>query len=205
MSSDVRERIFEPFYSTKGLGEGTGMGLTVVRGIVEDHGGAISVESELDQGTTFRVYLPAATTVEELIVGEERPSSAAGSERILLLEDDETLREPLCAAIARLGYCVDSVTTPAQVLEQLVSVEHPYDALVLDEHHLGGNGDGLIGKLRHLASELAIVVCTRYSDGEWQKKLGEIGPHAVVLKPISPTAIGAALREIYPTHTGAAQ
>jgi DNA-binding NarL/FixJ family response regulator len=77
--------------------------------------------------------------------------------------------------------------------------------LVLDEHYLSGSDDGLIREVRQVAPGAAILVCSRYEDGEWRERIAEIGPHAVVLKPISPSAIGAALREIYPTPAGSAQ
>ncbi len=196
MTPDVRERIFEPFFSTKGLGEGTGMGLAVVRGIVEDHGGAISVESELDRGTTFRVYLPAGTAVEAVAGDEERQAPVAGTERVLLVEEDESIRMPLCEAIARLGYRVDGVSTVAQAAACLASADRPYDALVLDEDHLDGNGAGLADKLGRRPAELAVLVCCREEDGGWRELLGGTGPCAAVVKPISPAAIGAALRTI---------
>jgi PAS domain S-box-containing protein len=198
MSEDVRERIFEPFFSTKGLGEGTGMGLAVVRGIVEDHGGAISVESEPGRGTTFRVYLPVAGQEEVGVSPEEAADLVVGSERILLVEEDESVCEPLCEAIAMLGYRVDGVINGEQALERLAAPGARYDALVVDEQHLGGNGDGLLAGVRRLDPELAILVCGGCREDDLPEAFRQAGPIAVVPKPISPIAIGAVLRGIYP-------
>lgn len=116
---ELLDRIFEPYFTTKSAGEGTGLGLTVVHGIVKGHGGAIEVESEINKGTTFHVYLPV---IEEETQKERKTSVGAtpkGYERILLVGDEAMLLEMGRSILGRLGYRVETRTNPLEAFSLL--------------------------------------------------------------------------------------
>lgn len=202
MAPEVQERIFEPFFSTKGLGEGTGMGLAVVRGIVEDHGGAITVESQLQRGSTFRIFLPV-TTAPALETPEELSlETVTGAERVLLVEGQEGIREALCEALGLLGYHVEGVPDAARALERVSRTQEPWDAIILDAKELGVPGRDLAGELRQAAAELRILVCCNRTNGQEDDCIEAAGIDGWIEKPFSPMTIGAALRRVYAPPSG---
>jgi CheY-like chemotaxis protein len=132
MDRTTRERIFEPFFTTKEAGRGTGLGLAVVFGIVKQSNGHILVDSETGRGTRFRIYLPVA--VDD--VRGERPAAPSGdlngSETILVVEDDGSVRHLVCTALERHGYKVISAVGPAEALAVLEDLDVAVDLLVTD-------------------------------------------------------------------------
>ena len=118
MTEEVRQRIFEPFFTTKEQGQGTGMGLAVVYGLVKSHGGAVTVQSEIGQGSTFEVFLPQAQKPDERKGrDEQQPTVPTGTERILFVDDEEMIVETARRMLAGLGYRVTTAATRNGSLE----------------------------------------------------------------------------------------
>ena len=106
MTEEVRDRIFEPFYTTKGIGRGTGLGLATVLGVVEQSGGAIEVSSEPGKGSSFTLYFPRVEGAVEALFHTEPPDPIGGTETVLVVEDDEMVRTIAVRILSRLGYRV---------------------------------------------------------------------------------------------------
>ena len=140
MPADVRERVFEPFYTTKAVGKGTGLGLSMVYGFVKQSGGHITVYSELGKGTTFKLYLPRAISEEELVrpqLEAARPDAVASDKVILAVDDSPSVRATVVARLTGLGYRVLEADGPAAALEQ-IERNQPIDLLFTDIVMPGG-------------------------------------------------------------------
>lgn len=160
MSEEVKENIFEPFFTTKEVGKGTGLGLATVFGIVKQHGGHISVYSEVGKGTTFRIHLPRADEVESASAVEASlaPSLMKGKETVLVVEDDSVVRKFVSGTLRDLGYTV-------------LAAGHPDEAFKLVKERRSGNVDLL----------LTDVIMPKMSGKELSEKIKDIEPHIKVI------------------------
>ncbi len=132
MSADVKARIFEPFFTTKGVGKGTGLGLAVVHGIVKQSGGSIDVQTEVDRGTVFRIYLPAVKELPPIVVESDVVPVVTGTETILLVEDDDKVRELVSRSLQSLGYRVLHAVNGRDALRVLDESRASIDLLLTD-------------------------------------------------------------------------
>lgn len=185
ISDEDRQRIFEPFYTKKVMGRsGTGLGLTVVWGTVEDHGGAIDLDSRPGQGTTIIVYLPACR--EELEAGEqESPSGAAilgGGETVLVVDDLPYQREIACAMLKRMHYRPLAVASGEAALTLLK--ERPVDLVLLDMV-LDGGLDGLdtYREIRKISPQQKALIASGFSESERVREAQRLGVGACLKKP----------------------
>jgi CheY-like chemotaxis protein len=196
MTPDVRARIFEPFYTTKPAGEGTGLGLSTVFGIVQQHGGSIWVYSEPGQGSTFKVYLPRAA--ESACVAENRPLPEpirVAVETVLVVDDEARLRQLVDTILRRKGYSVLTAASPAEALQ--LSAQHggKIDLLLTDVVMPGMNGRLLAARLVERRPGLRVLYMSGYT--------GTVAVHhgmldegiALLQKPITPDALARAVRE----------
>jgi CheY-like chemotaxis protein len=161
----MRDRIFEPFFTTKDLGEGTGMGLATVHGIVDQAGGTICLESAIDNGTTFRVYLPRVTDAEPTPPTHERTRVAArGHETILLVEDERAVRGFASRCLRQLGYTVLEASHGEEALAIATSLTTPLDLLLTDVSMPGIRGTDLAIRLAARQPGLRILLVSGYAD-----------------------------------------
>jgi len=133
MDNETLRHIFDPFFTTKEVGQGTGLGLSVVHGIVETHGGAITVQSRRDAGTTFQIHFPitAETTAPVLPEANEPPPAGAG-EKVLIVDDEAVVLKVTRAMLTRLGYTVDACTDSAETLAAFMAAPQSYRLLITD-------------------------------------------------------------------------
>jgi two-component system cell cycle sensor histidine kinase/response regulator CckA len=197
MSAETKSRLFEPFYTTKGLGKGTGLGLSVVDGIVKQSGGRIEVHSELGVGTTFKIYLPATappTAVDA--VGSNARASALGTETVLLVEDETAVREMTRAALQRRGYTVLPAASGAEALE--IARENPgrIDVVLTDVVMPGMSGPQLVERLRAEQIVLPALFMSGYTSDAVLRHGIETGETDFLQKPFSPAALAAKLRQV---------
>jgi two-component system, cell cycle sensor histidine kinase and response regulator CckA len=165
MTPEVQRRIFEPFYTTKERGRGTGLGLAAVYGIVKQLGGNIWVESEPDKGSTFKIYLPR-TAVAPVVAapGRERTTPPLGRETILLVEDESGVRSFARTVLVRYGYTVLEAESSEQALAQLSGYDGPLDLLVTDVMLSGIDGGQLARQLTPGRPNLHVIFMSGYAD-----------------------------------------
>ena len=186
MDAETQRRIFEPFFTTKKAGEGTGLGLSMVYGIVKQSGGFIWVSSEEGRGTTFEIYLPRVDEAEAEVAAApplSPPSHAAG--RILLVEDDPGVRGLMAELLEARGYTVRAAGSPAEALAWAENSPEPLDLLVTDVVMPGLGGPELADRLGALRPGLRILFVSGYA-GDALARDGQIGPGRRFLsKPFS--------------------
>jgi PAS domain S-box-containing protein len=198
MSAEVKNHVFEPFYTTKGVGEGTGLGLSTCYGIVKQSGGHINVYSEPGRGTTFKIYLPQVETQVKIPVQRlDSPDLPRGMETILLVEDDPALREMAATLLRRLGY---TVLTAGNGVEAL-SVNHqrdagPIDLLFTDVVMPHMSGRELADRMRVLYPLTKILFTSAYTENAIVHQGVLDKGVALLQKPFTPSALAHKLREM---------
>ena len=194
MASDVIKRIFDPYFTTKEKGVGTGLGLAVVHGIVKKYNGAIQVESEPGKGSTFHVYLPKAEASAP-ILPEKQPPIEGGSERILFVDDEQMLVDIGRQALERLGYAVVCRTSPIEALELFKAKPNHFDLVITDQTMPGMSGDSLAKEVMSIRPGLPVIICTGYSQTMDMARAHKIGIKALVMKPILIQELAAAVKK----------
>ncbi|WP_425981948.1 response regulator [Brevundimonas sp. TWP1-2-1b1] len=183
MTDEVRARAFEPFFTTKDVGKGSGLGLSQVFGLAKQSGGGVSIDTEVDKGTTIRIFLPradAAPTQEREPSGELLAARDAGMV-VLVVDDDEAVRTVTAGYLSDLGYDVIEADSGGAALETLEHHER-IDAMVLDFAMPGMNGGELAKELKARLPEAPILFATGYADAE---ALTDVGEDMIVRKPFT--------------------
>ncbi|HIJ56162.1 MAG TPA: response regulator [Deltaproteobacteria bacterium] len=190
---DVLERIFDPYFTTKNVGDGSGMGLAVVHGIVKSHGGDILVRSKPGKGTTFHVLFPCIREAPEpkIEVAAEIPR---GSENILIVDDEKAVADVTRSMIERLGYQVAARTSSIEALEAFRSNPDRYDLVITDYTMPNMTGVELAEKLLALRTDIPIVLCTGYSEQINETKAKSKGIRAFIMKPIALSELAKTIR-----------
>jgi CheY-like chemotaxis protein len=198
MSEGVKARVFEPFFSTKGIGQGTGLGLSTCYGIIKQSGGHISVYSEPARGTTFKIYLPQVEPPAEIPIERlDSPDLPRGMESILLVEDDPALREMAATLLRRLGY---AVLTAGHGIEALSLCHQPntgrIDLLFTDVVMPHMSGKELADRVRVMYPQTKILFTSAYTENAIVHQ-GVLDPGVALLqKPFTPSALAHKLREV---------
>ena len=194
MDAATAARIFDPFFTTKAPGEGTGLGLSVVDGIVRSHDGAIEVNSVPGGGTTFRIYLPAAddAEVDDLAPREEAPVEAA-ARRVLLVDDERLLLRIEKRALELHGYAVSAHSRAPEALAAFEADPDRYDVVVADLNMPGLTGQMLTRRLRGLRPAMPVIITSGYITEETREALLEDGVVDVLQKPHTSSELRAAI------------
>lgn len=194
IDAKIIDKIFDPFFTTKGVGKGTGMGLSVVHGIVKDHGGGITVESTVDQGTTFTILLPKADGIaEDKTESEHLPT---GTENILIIDDEEFMVFPQKKILERLGYTVTAMTSSLEALELFKKDPQRYDLIITDLTMPNLTGDRLAKEVTTIRSDMPVILSTGYSDAVDNEKVKQSGIAAFVSKPCKKEDLAKTIRLI---------
>jgi CheY-like chemotaxis protein len=194
---EVRGRIFEPFFTTKDKGRGTGLGLSVVHGIVSQAGGAIVVETEVGRGSTFRVLLPRCEGDCEapMVASKPRVQGVEGHETILLVEDSEGVRRRAAAILTRLGYRVIAAADGAEALTRCQEHQGDIHVLLTDIVMSPMTGLELARLVRRLHSSIRVLYMSGYTDRELDPlELARDGA-LFIAKPFTVDELGAKVRE----------
>jgi PAS domain S-box-containing protein len=205
MDAEVRNHLFEPFFTTKPAGHGTGLGLSMVYGIVQQAGGNLAVESEPGRGTSISIWLPAARGAAEEASHhgpEPTPRRRRSGETILLVEDEDMVRRLVAQVLESQGYRVLEASSGAQALAAAHALEGPLDLLLTDVVMAGMSGRELSEKLAGLRPGLKVLYMSGYTEdavlrhGVYQNSTAFLG------KPFSPLALVQKIREMLETGTG---
>jgi PAS domain S-box-containing protein len=190
----VIKRIFEPYFTTKKTGEGTGMGLAVIHGIVKGYGGDISVYSEPGKGTTFHVFLPLIQEKAENVV-QGTGIAPGGTERILLVDDEEYLIKVGTQMLERLGYEVVAESNALKALEQVKKDPLGFDLIISDITMPNMTGIQLTKELKSLSPDLPVILCSGFSTAVTGDELKKLGVKEFVMKPIIKNDLARVIRK----------
>jgi len=195
IDSEIIDRIFDPYFTTKDAGQGSGMGLSVVHGIIQNHNGAITVESQPGKGTTFTIHFPvvAAEPMMSVKTSDETPH---GNESILFVDDEEFITDMIGKMLKRLGYKVVTKTNPAEAWELFQTKPDQFDLVITDMTMPQMNGVKLSKKLKELRSDIPVIICTGHSSLIDEEKAKELGIDAYVMKPIVKSGIAKIIRNV---------
>jgi PAS domain S-box-containing protein len=189
------DRIFEPYFTTKKVGEGSGIGLSVVYGIVKSYDGAISVDSEYGKGTTFNVFLPLVEK-EPAFEEETDITTPTGCERILFVDDEKSIADMTSQMLKRLGYTVTVKTSSMDTLETFRAQPDNFDLIISDMSMPGITGDKLAKELQKIRPDIRIILCTGHSERINDEKAKSIGVRALVMKPIVKNELAKTIRKV---------
>ncbi len=185
IDSKIIDRIFDPFFTTKNRGEGTGLGLSVVHGIVISHGGAIEVQSLPGQGTSFALYFPVLESVSEIVEAAVSAAPPTGKERVLFVDDEIALIELGERILVYLGYQVTTRTSSVEALELFRAKPDAFDLVITDYTMPNMTGGELAKHILAIRPGMPIVLCTGFSEVFTEEKAQALGIQGYVMKPIS--------------------
>ena len=201
IDEEIQSRIFEPFFTTKGVDQGTGLGLSMVYGIIKQHDGQINVYSELDQGTTFKIFLPAVDLEAEREKDTFQPLLPGGMETVLVAEDEEALRNLSLDILETLGYKVIIVENGTLAVETFIENRENINLLLFDVIMPSMGGVEAYERIRALGSTVPVVFMTGYSSEMTYKRIEQHSTQfdqaviSVIQKPYSFDGLGRVIRE----------
>jgi signal transduction histidine kinase/ActR/RegA family two-component response regulator len=196
MKQVVIDRIFDPYFSTKEKGKGTGLGLAVVDGIVKSHGGHISVYSEPGRGTEFKVYLPVIKHQETTQRVETGLSIKKGDERILLVDDQELIADMEKQMLERMGYQVTARISSTDALEAFRAKPDNFDLVITDFTMPNMTGDKLAEALIKIRSDIPVLLCTGFSEIMSKERAAALGIKGFLMKPVVMKELSNAIRKV---------
>ncbi|MDP1676459.1 MAG: PAS domain S-box protein [Bacteroidota bacterium] len=202
MDEATRLRIFEPFFTTKGPGKGTGLGLSTVFGIVEHHSGFIDVRSVPGKGTSFIIYLPIAErSLEGLMeIKNDRKEVPGGTETILIIEDEELLRELVNAILVSMGYTILIAVDGVEGVEMYKSHQEQISLVLSDMGLPLLDGREVFKKIREINSKAKIIIASGFFDPETKAEMDNAGLNNFIQKPYMPNELLEKIRETIDTH-----
>jgi two-component system cell cycle sensor histidine kinase/response regulator CckA len=196
MDAETQSHIFEPFFTTKGLGQGTGLGLATVYGIVKQSGGAIGVYSEVGRGSTFKIYIPRVAGGVERRDPTRPVELARGSERILLVEDETTVRDLAASLLKASGYTMLEASDPSEALALLARGDEPIDLMLTDIVMPGMSGPDLASRLGGPRPEMKVLYISGYAGSHVTHDAALPPGSAFLPKPFTPEALTRKVREV---------
>jgi len=196
MDAATQRRIFEPFFTTKPPGQGTGLGLAVVHGIMDSHDGAITVYSQPDEGTVFHLYFPANAGEAIVAPAARDPLLQGRGETILVVDDEEMIADLLQQTLVRLGYVAEFTTDAATALARVKADPARFHLVLSDQTMPGMTGLMLATDLKAVRADLPVILMTGFSTALTPARLQEAGVRHVVFKPIAVQELSSALHRI---------
>ncbi|MEO5957890.1 MAG: ATP-binding protein, partial [Opitutaceae bacterium] len=196
MDKETLRRIFEPFFTTKPPGQGTGLGLSVVHGIIESHDGAVTVYSQPGEGTVFHLYFPAHAGKVAVAADEKGEVPSGHGECVLLVDDEEVLARMGQKALAALGYDAVVTTHALDALEMIRTEPHRFALVLTDQTMPGMTGLALASELQKIRPGLPIVLMSGYSLSLTPARIAAAGIRQLLLKPPSLHSLATALHAV---------
>jgi len=196
MDKNVTDKIFDPFFTTKAIGKGTGMGLSVVHGIVTSLEGAIQVYSEQGKGTKFHVYFPIEKNSLKKLATHSKTQIQGGTEQILLVDDEEAILTMEKQMLERLGYQVTSRVSSLEALEAFRANPGRFDIVITDMAMPNMAGDKLSDELTKIRTDIPVLLCTGFSETMSEEKATSLGIKGFIFKPIVMQDFAQKIREV---------
>ena len=195
IAPDVIGAIFDPYYTSKEPGEGTGLGLALVHSIVKKYGGIIEVSSELGRGSVFSIYLPT-TKMNQTNQPYTKEDLPIGSERILFIDDEAAIAKIGSQHLEKLGYSVTAMTSSKKALNLFQSNAYAFDLVLTDMTMPGLTGDKLADELIKIRQDIPVIVCTGYNKRISVQTATKIGIKALVYKPLDRAELAKTVRKV---------
>ncbi|MBT7051794.1 MAG: response regulator [Desulfobacula sp.] len=192
---EIIDQIFDPYFTTKEVGKGSGMGLAVVHGIVKNHSGAIAVDSNLGKGTKFIIFFPLASK-KAMVESNTSQDIPRGNETILFVDDEISIVKMVQRMFERLGYKVETATTPQDALERFSSNPDHFDLVITDMTMPQMTGVKLSEKLMAIREDIPIIICTGHSALVDEERAKDLGLAAYVMKPIDMLETAQTIRKV---------
>jgi PAS domain S-box-containing protein len=197
IASENQEKIFDPFFTTKRTGEGTGLGLSVVHGIVLKHRGSVTVKSKLGKGASFRVLLPTIDDGEAAILPSEKKITANGrGKTILFVDDEEALIDAGQRMLKRLGYHVKSTSNPVEALKLFRKQPEMFDLVITDMTMPHITGVELAKKIASIRQDIPIILCAGFNERISPERSRTLGIQGFIMKPYTQQEAEKIIREI---------
>ena len=196
MPEDVITRVFDPYFTTKETGKGTGMGLAVVHGIVKNHGGSIKVESRVNEGTVFTIYVPLIDAIVENKPSVDIECLPGGKESILLVDDEYMIADTMKIMMEQLGYRVKAFTESGRALEVFESNPHAFDLVITDMTMPRMTGDILASKIQDIRDDTPVIICTGFNNRIDPEGLKSKGICEILTKPVRTTTLAKAIKNV---------
>lgn len=198
LDPEIIDQIFDPYFTTKEVGKGSGLGLALVHGIVKNHNGAISVTSEAGKGSTFTVFFPLAEKIPEIETNktEELP---LGNETILFVDDEKSIVNMSRRMLELLGYKVEATTSPIEALALFRSKPDQYDLIITDMTMPQMTGNNLIKKILTIRPDMPTILCTGFSEIIDEERVKEMGSCQYIEKPLDKRDFAVTIRQVLDT------
>jgi len=197
MKKGELDKAFEPYFTTKGLGQGTGLGLALVHAIVDEHNSFLDVHSEPGQGTNFYIYFPIVKPEKkDDALKVSKKHQARGGETIMVVDDEESIRQSCSEYLQSQGYKVEVFSNGIDALERFNANSIKFDLIITDLTMPGLSGDKLSVEILKIQPKMPIILCTGFSEDMTKKKAIQLGIRKFVLKPISNSDLSILIRKI---------
>ena len=196
MTEQIKDKIFEPYFTTKEQGKGTGLGLAVVYGIVKEYGGEIEVETQIGSGTTFRIYLPVIDPSEKKQVADTKARLETGQEHILLVDDEPTVARLEQQMLERLGYQITCLTSSLDAVSVFSSNQNAFDMVITDMTMPNMTGDQLAKEILSIKPDIPIIICTGFSERINKENAQAVGIKGFLMKPVVRSDLARMVRTV---------
>jgi CheY-like chemotaxis protein len=193
----VMDRMFEPFFTTKAPGEGTGLGLAVVHGVMQSHDGEVIVRSEPGKGTVFELYFPAHVCDTSLVAPEFQGEIVRGrGERVLFVDDEAPIMLVGKLMLEEIGYAVEGSTDAVAMVERLRKNPHEFDVVVTDLTMPNMTGLDFARQVLELRPDMPVILTTGYNATLTTERIHTLGLREMLIKPLSLHLLGTVLRRV---------
>jgi PAS domain S-box-containing protein len=193
---EAMNKIFDPYFTTKERGKGTGLGLAVVHGIILEHRGAVKVTSEIGKGATFDIYLPLMDKSDRSEPNAANEAQPTGNERILLVDDEEPIARLGRQMLERLGYMVTERNSSTDALKAFGANPYDFDLVITDMTMPNMTGDQLTKALKKIRSDIPVIICTGFSEKMNQEKAEAVGIKGFLMKPVVKSKLAQIVRNV---------
>lgn len=193
---EIIKRVFDPYFTTKEPGKGTGMGLAVVHGIIKNHGGSIRVQSSVGKGTVFTIHIPVIDAILDCETAHDPEFIQGGKESILLVDDEFMIADTMKIMMEQLGYRVSAFTESSRAIEVFQDNPDAFDLVITDMTMPKITGDMLAARIQELRENMPVIICTGFNNRVEPENLKNRGIFEILSKPVRTTTLAKAIKKV---------